>query len=87
EHDYRELKYDLGLEHFEGRTGRGQHHHVTLAPPLGPSSPCATAPKNRHAGLSLYQVLALYRPAAVLDRHLHGLRPPPLSSTRIRPRS
>ncbi|MER5397925.1 IS701 family transposase [Streptomyces sp. NPDC002599] len=30
EHDYRELKHGLGLAHFEGRTWRGWHHHVTL---------------------------------------------------------
>ncbi|CAM5635265.1 IS701 family transposase OS=Streptomyces rochei OX=1928 GN=G3I25_06615 PE=4 SV=1 [Streptomyces rochei] len=30
EHDYRELKHGLGLDHFEGRTWRGWHHHVTL---------------------------------------------------------
>jgi SRSO17 transposase len=30
EHDYRELKDALGLDHFEGRGFRGWHHHVTL---------------------------------------------------------
>ncbi|MEU7516778.1 IS701 family transposase [Streptomyces sp. NPDC042898] len=30
EHDYRELKHGLGMDHFEGRTWRGWHHHVTL---------------------------------------------------------
>jgi len=30
EHDYRELKHALGLDHFEGRSYRGWHHHVTL---------------------------------------------------------
>ncbi len=30
EHDYRELTHGLGLDHFEGRTWRGWHHHVTL---------------------------------------------------------
>ncbi|WMI61361.1 transposase [Streptomyces rochei] len=30
EHDYRELRHGLGLDHFEGRTWRGKHHHVTL---------------------------------------------------------
>ncbi|MFE9046265.1 hypothetical protein ACFYOG_35945 [Streptomyces sp. NPDC007818] len=29
EHDYRELKHGLGLDHFEDRTWRGRHH-VTL---------------------------------------------------------
>ena len=30
EHDYRELKTALGLDHFEGRTFIGWHRHVTL---------------------------------------------------------
>jgi SRSO17 transposase len=30
EHDYRELKTELGLDHFEGRSWQGWHHHVTL---------------------------------------------------------
>jgi len=30
EHDYRELKHGLGLDHFEGRSYRGWQHHVTL---------------------------------------------------------
>jgi SRSO17 transposase len=30
EHDYRELKHGLGLDHFEGRSWNGWHHHVTL---------------------------------------------------------
>ena len=28
--DYRELKDELGLDHFEGRSWTGWHHHVTL---------------------------------------------------------
>ncbi|WP_425356858.1 hypothetical protein [Streptomyces inhibens] len=35
EHDYRELKHGLGLDHFEGRSWRGRHHHVTKS-----SMPC-----------------------------------------------
>jgi SRSO17 transposase len=31
EHDYRELKSGLGLDHFEGRSYAGWHRHVTLA--------------------------------------------------------
>jgi SRSO17 transposase len=34
ERDYQELKTEIGLDHFEGRTWRGFHHHATL---------CATA--------------------------------------------
>lgn len=30
EHDYRELKTGLGLDHFEGRSFIGWHRHVTL---------------------------------------------------------
>lgn len=52
ERDYRELKQEIGLGHFEGRGWRGFHHHATLAiaaygfliaeratiPPSGPRS-------------------------------------------------
>jgi SRSO17 transposase len=31
EHDYRELKTGLGIDHFEGRSFAGWHRHVTLA--------------------------------------------------------
>jgi SRSO17 transposase len=31
EHDYRELRHGLGLDHFEGRSYLGWHRHVTLA--------------------------------------------------------
>jgi SRSO17 transposase len=30
EHSYRELKDELGWDHFEGRSWRGWHHHVVL---------------------------------------------------------
>ena len=30
EQDYRELKDELGLDHFEGRSWQGFHHHVAL---------------------------------------------------------
>ena len=33
EHDYRELKHGLGLDHFEGRHWLGWHHHTTLVTP------------------------------------------------------
>ncbi|HEU4423325.1 MAG TPA: transposase [Pilimelia sp.] len=31
EHDYRELKTGLGIDHFEGRSFTGWHRHITLA--------------------------------------------------------
>jgi SRSO17 transposase len=30
EQDYREMKRELGVDHFEGRSWQGWHHHVTL---------------------------------------------------------
>ncbi len=30
EHDHREIKTGLGLDHYEGRTWQGWHHHTTL---------------------------------------------------------
>lgn len=30
ERDYQEMKQEIGLDHYEGRTWRGFHHHVTL---------------------------------------------------------
>ena len=44
ERDYQELKGELGLDHFEGRTWTGFHHHVAL---------CAAA----HAFLALRRAL------------------------------
>jgi SRSO17 transposase len=52
ERDYQELKQEVGLGHYEGRGGRGFHHHATLCiaaygfliveqatiPPSGPRS-------------------------------------------------
>jgi SRSO17 transposase len=44
ERDYQEMKGEMGLDHFEGRTWRGFHHHAAL---------CALA----HAFLSLRRAL------------------------------
>jgi SRSO17 transposase len=53
ERDYQELKGEIGLDHFEGRTWTGFHHHATL---------CAVA----HAFLALQR--ALFPPeASALD--------------------
>jgi len=30
ERDYQDLKEEIGLDHFEGRSWRGFHHHATL---------------------------------------------------------
>jgi SRSO17 transposase len=75
ERDYQELKQEIGLDHFEGRTWRGFHHHATL---------CAVA----HAFLALRRALFPPEPSevddlagpssapaglAVLDRHLPAM--------------
>ena len=46
EHDYRELNTGLGLDHFEGRSWLGWHHHATLvtAAHLFLTTPRLTAP-------------------------------------------
>ena len=49
ERDYQDLKQEVGLDHYEGRTWRGFHHHATL---------CSVA----HAFLALRR--ALFPPAA-----------------------
>jgi hypothetical protein len=58
EHDYRELKTALGLDHFEGRTFTGWHPagHPGHRRPAVPH-PAADRPKSGCAGLSLYAVL------------------------------
>jgi SRSO17 transposase len=50
ERDYQELKGEIGLDHFEGRTWRGFHHHATL---------CAAA----HAFLALQR--SIFPPAHI----------------------
>jgi SRSO17 transposase len=58
EHDYRELKDGLGLDHFEGRSYLGWHRHVNPHR-TGPGHlhPAALRPKSPCAGLTLYAVL------------------------------
>ena len=52
ERDYQELKGEVGLDHFEGRTWRGFHHHATL---------CAVA----HGFLALRRALSPPEQSAV----------------------
>jgi SRSO17 transposase len=56
ERDYQELKAELGLDHFEGRTWLGFHHHVAL---------CAAA----HAFLAIRR--AVFPPIDTVDA-FHG---------------
>jgi SRSO17 transposase len=54
ERDNEELKSDLGLAHFEGRSWRGFHHHATL---------CIDRESN-FAGLVIRQATAKRRPVS-----------------------
>ena len=77
EHDYRELKHGLGLNHFEGHTWRGRHHHVTLVTAARPSSPCGgTTQKHTRRPDPPPGPGRTPGPAEVLDRHLHHPQPP-----------
>jgi SRSO17 transposase len=52
EQDYQQLKEELGLDHFEGRSWTGWHHHVTrvmLNRPTAESDTHATADEGRAA--------------------------------------
>jgi SRSO17 transposase len=62
ERDYQEMKQELGLDHFEGRTWRGFHHHATL---------CSVA----HGFLALRRALSPPEQTAV--DAAHGPPPPP----------
>ncbi len=59
EHDYRELKHGFGLDHFEGRTWRGWHHHVTLVTAARAFLTLRRLDPKVRTGLTLYQVLDL----------------------------
>src|SRR5580704_10220397 len=65
EQAYQEMKTELGLDHFEGRSWVGWHHHVSIviccyafvvgermrhSPPLGATGPCPW--RGAHRGLS-----------------------------------
>lgn len=74
EHDYRELKHGLGLDHFEGRTWRGWHHHVTLVTAAQAFLTLRRLdPKSTHRPDFLPGSRRSSGPAEVLDRYLHHL--------------
>ena len=51
EMDYRELKEELGLDHFEGRHWLGWHHHVTLVTLAYASKRCSGGLRPPTCGL------------------------------------
>jgi SRSO17 transposase len=85
EHDYRELKNALGLDHFEGRSYRGWHHHVTL---VSVAHAFLTLERQRprkpgrqpDPGSTRRRTPATHR---LPDRHLHHLPTP--AAARITP--
>ena len=83
ERDYQELKGELGLDHFEGRTWAGFHHHVAL---------CAAAHAFlvRHRALSPpahADVDARGRAASSASALAHAPGPLPAVSAADRPRA
>ena len=78
ERDYQELKGEIGLDHFEGRTWRGFHHHATLCAAAHAFLalqrrvfPPAHLPMDAADGASADPV-----PAAETDRHMPTLPSP-----------
>jgi len=72
ERDYQDLKQELGLGHFEGRSWRGFHHHATMCiaaygfqiseqETIPPSAPRAAA------RLARFELPADYRPRGAAD--------------------
>jgi hypothetical protein len=79
EHDYRELKTALGLDHFEGRIWSGWHppRHPGHRRPAVPH-PAPQRPRSGCAGPQPPPGPApAAGPAGDLDRHLHRLRTTP----------
>ena len=95
ERDYQDLKQEVGLNHFEGRSWRGFHHHATLSiaaygfliseretiPPSGAGSARPGAQPPLPDGYRPRGAAAQARaPHPQLDRH-----PPPQTGLRARP--
>jgi SRSO17 transposase len=77
EHDYRELKTGLGLDHFEGRSWLGWHHHATLvtAAHLFLTTLRLTAPKPTGRTDPLRHPARNPTRTGHLDRHLPTVPP------------
>lgn len=77
EHDYRELKHGLGLDHFEGRSWLGWYHQVTFVTAAHAFlTGQRLALKVSGARLTPYQTRdAPPRHLEVLDRYLYHLPP------------
>ena len=67
ERDYKELKQELGLGHFEGRGWRGFHHHATLSIAaygflVAERRRFSPSARSGHVGLSAAQLPPGFRP-------------------------
>jgi SRSO17 transposase len=81
EHDYREVKTGLGLDHYEGRTWTGWHHHVTLVSAAHTFLTLQRLdPKPVRRNDPLRRTPTPAAPARLPDRHLPNL-PNPLPAT------
>ena len=61
--DYRQLKGELGLDHYEGRSYLGFHHHCAIVIAAnGFLNAGAAEPKSPAAGLTLPQAVLLFQP-------------------------
>lgn len=67
QHDYRELKHGLGLDHFEGHSWWGWHYHTVLvtAAHLFVTQQRVAADSKPGGGLSFYAVLAELQTAVI----------------------
>jgi SRSO17 transposase len=78
ERDYQELKGELGLDHFEGRTWNGFHHHVALCA----SAHAFLALRRAHFPPAHHAVDHRRRPASLADAAVTTrAKMPALSST------
>jgi SRSO17 transposase len=74
ERDYQELKQELGLGHYEGRSWRGFHHHATLCIAaygflVAERSRFSPSARAGHVDLPAAQTSPLFRPRGSPDPH------------------
>jgi hypothetical protein len=93
ERDYQELKQEVGLGHFEGRSWRGFHHHATMCiaaygfwSPKGAFPPRRLAPDTKSRNLPFPKVTDPEAPRSGLSATSPLDRNPPTAPQRRPPR-